>query len=116
MNKNQLIKLITTDPEFIKQVKEIVKPKKKTPTYSKIAREVMAIFYRRNKALNYKRKDYWEASEALIKAYGLEAIRSKMEQLDKMVEYKPIIADPAQLRTKWFSIKEQPKAKKITTI
>ena len=76
----------------------------------------MAIFYRRNKALNWKRKDYWEACDALIKAYGLPIINSKMEALDQMIEYKPQISNPEQLRTKWESIKPPKKDKQITTI
>ena len=75
----------------------------------------MKIFWERNKALNWKRKDYWDACDALIKAYGLEAIRSKMTQLDKMTEYKPLISDPSSLRQKWFSIKEQ-QIKKVIAI
>ena len=82
------------------------------------SREVMKIFYLRNKALNWKRKDYWEACDALIKAYGLSTINSKMEALDKMPDdkFKPLISNPSQLRDKWGSIKELPKVKQITTI
>jgi hypothetical protein len=78
----------------------------------------MAIFYRRNKALNWKRKDYWEACDALISAYGLKCINSKMEALDKMPDdkFKPLICIPSELRDKWHKIKEPPKAKQIVTI
>ena len=90
--------------------------KEKKVEHNPLGREVMKIFYLRNKALNWKRKDYWDACDALIKVYGLDAIRSKMRQLDLMIEYKPLISDPSQLRYKWESIKEQPKAKKIIAI
>ena len=64
----------------------------------------MAIFYRRNKLLNYKRKDYWEASEALAK-FGKEWVENKLKDLDTMIEFKPEISNPSDFRNKHTKIK-----------
>ena len=64
----------------------------------------MAIFYRRNKLLNYKRKDYWEASEALSK-FGKAWVENKLKDLDTMTEFKPEISNPSDFRTKHTKIK-----------
>lgn len=66
----------------------------------------MAIFYQRNKLLNYKRKDYWEASEALSK-FGKEWVENKLKDLDTMTKFKPEISNPSDFRNKHSKIKKE---------
>ena len=82
---------------------EMQKEKKKLK-YSPEAKERMAIFYKRNELLSYKRKDYWESSEALAK-FGKGWVENKLKELDSMTEFKPEISNPSDLRNKWNKIK-----------
>jgi len=109
---------------FLNKLREIVKEEtvaKKKRTAVQLTtegREVMGIFYKRNKTLKFNRRDYRTDSNLLAKIYGAKAVEDRMKQLDKMTECKMTIVNPTQLREKWDyeAFKKVEKIKSITTI
>ena len=84
----------------------VAKKKKTAVQLTDGGKSVMTVFWKRNKALKFNRRDYRTDANLIAKLYGVEAINSKLKALDRMTEFKPLISNPSEYRAKHHKIKE----------